>query len=324
MKIFGRFALWFFVLLVSINFTLAFITYGHASHFGALRSIVSPLPKMLSDVFSHKALANAFWQPNLYQTSSSQNRPELTAKAAIAYDITTDTLLYNKNIDEKLPIASLTKIMTAVIALENLDLREEITVSKSAATIGEDSMGLSEDEKLPLEDLLYGLILNSGNDAAEAIAQGSKFGRNDFLHLMNKKAEDLGLTNTRFSNPSGLQGDGVQYSTAKELLVLTRYALQKDEFAKIAATYEYDIKATSTHKEFTLYNETNLLTTYPGVKGVKTGFTDEAGMCLVTYLDYKGYKIIAVLLNSGNRRQEMMELLDYSLKSLGVNPPSHG
>ncbi len=324
MKILGRFLLWFFVLLVSVNFILAFATYSHSYRFGSLRSIVSPLPKMLSDVFTHKALANAFWQPNLNAPVSSQKKPELTAKAAIAYDTATDTMLYDKNINEKLPIASLTKIMTAVIALENMNPADKIAVSKSAATIGEDSMGLSEGEKLPLEELLYGLILNSGNDAAESIAQGSKFGRSDFLHLMNKKAEDLGLTNTRFSNPSGLQGDGVQYSTVKELLVLTRYALQKDEFAKIAATYEYAIPQTPEHKAFTLYNETNLLTTYPGVKGVKTGFTDEAGMCLITYLDYQGHKIIAVLLNSGNRRQEMMELLDYSLKSQGVSPPSHG
>ncbi len=324
MKIVGKFVLWFVILLVGSNFVLAAITYSHNAHFSSLSSIISPLPQILTNAFAHKANASDFWQPSLHAFQTSQKKPELTSRAAISYDTSTDTLLYSKNIDEKLPIASLTKIMTAVIALENMSLTDKITVSKSAATVGEDSMGLSEGETLTLEDLLHGLILNSGNDAAESIAQGSKFKRDDFLHLMNKKAEDLGLTNTRFSNPSGLQGDGVQYSTVKELLVLTRYALQKEEFRKIAATYEYDIPQTPEHKAFTLYNETNLLTTYPGVKGVKTGFTDEAGMCLVTYLDYQGHKIIAVLLNSGNRRQEMMELLDYSLKSLGVNPPSHG
>lgn len=324
MKILGKFFLWFFVFLLGTNLILAAIMYRHDAYLGSLSSIISPLPRMLTQVFSQKALASAFWQPNLQQFTSSEKKPELTAKAAISYDTATDTLLYSKYGDEKLPIASLTKIMTATIALENMDLSDQITVSKSAATIGEDSMGLTEGEVLTLEELLYGLLLNSGNDAAEAIAQGSKFGRADFLHLMNKKAEDLGLTNTRFSNPSGLQGDGTQYSTVKDLLVLTRYALQKESFARIAATYEHHIQSNAKHKEFTLYNETNLLTTYPGVKGVKTGFTDEAGMCLVSYLDYRGHKIIAILLNSSNRRQEMMELLDYSLKSLGVTPPSHG
>ena len=213
--------------------------------------------------------------------------------------------------------------MTAIVALENLELNKTVTVTKSAAEIGEGSMGLSEGEKLKIEELLYGLILKSGNDAAETLAQTSKFGREDYLHLMNKKAEDLGLSNTRFTNPSGLQGDGEQYGTAKELLVMTRYALKIGEFAKIAATYEYDIPQNKDHKEYILFNETNLLTTYPGVKGVKTGFTDEAGLCLVTYLDYKGHQIIAVLLNSENRRKEMMDLLDYSLKSININPPLH-
>lgn len=324
MKFLGNFLFWFFIFLISSNFILASISYYHDKQISLLSKIVSPLPHLLTSAFYTEVEASNFWQPNLATKKSSQKELDLTAHAAISYDMTTNTMLYAKNIDQRLPIASLTKIMTAVIAFENLDLHEEITVSKSAAEIGEDSMGLATGEKLKLEDLLYGLVLKSGNDAAETIAQGSKFKRNDYIHLMNKKAEDLGLSNTRFTNPTGLQGDGEQYSTAKELLVLTRYALQKEEFAKIAATYEYDIPTSAEHKAYTLYNETNLLTTYPGVKGIKTGFTDEAGMCLVTYLDYQGHKIIAVLLNSTNRRQEMKDLLDYSLKELDITPPPHG
>src|SRR5690606_37799615 len=146
-------------------------------------------------------------------------------------------------------------------------------------------------------------ILPSGNDAAEALADSSSVGRENFVYLMNKKAESLGLTDTYFTNPSGLEGDGNQYSTAYDLLVITRYALQNPEFAKIVSTYEHEIAETSTNKYYHLFNDTNLLTTYPGVKGVKTGFTYEAGMCLVTYLEYGGHKIIAVLLNSQNRRE---------------------
>ncbi len=141
---------------------------------------------------------------------------------------------------------------------------------------------------------------------------------------MNKKAEDLGLTDTHFTNPTGLEGDGKQYSTVNDLLVITRYALQNPAFAEVAAIYEHNMEQTDKHKAYTLYNETNLITSYPGVKGVKTGYTDEAGMCLVTYLEYDGHKIIAVLLNASNRRQEMKDLLDYSLRAVGIKPPPHG
>lgn len=109
-----------------------------------------------------------------------------------------------------------------------------------------------------------------------------------------------------------------------DLVVITKYALEKFPlFAEVAATYEHHIPATKFHKAYDLYNETNLISTYPGVKGVKTGYTPEAGMCLITYLDYKGHRIIGVILNSENRREEMKELLDYSLNVLGITPPAH-
>lgn len=323
MKIVGKFLFWFFIILVSFNLILFSLSYINVGKLGALSDVVSPLPKLLTNVIYNESNSSFFWQPRLGVLGTSQKPLNLTAKAALSYDTTTNTMLYEKNIDDKLPIASLTKIMTAVIALENMSMNQVITITKSAATIGEDSMGLSEGETLKLSDLMFGMLLQSGNDAAEAIAQASKFKRRDYVHLMNKKAEDLGLSNTRFTNPTGLQGDGEQYSTAKEMLVMTNYALQKKDFADIVATYQHDIEVTPTHKGYTLFNETNLLTTYPGVKGVKTGFTDEAGLCLVTYLDYQGHKIIAVLLNSQNRRAEMAEILDYSLKSLGIAPPPH-
>jgi D-alanyl-D-alanine carboxypeptidase (penicillin-binding protein 5/6) len=322
MKIAGNFLFWFFVSLIALILTLG--TYFYAdSKFNNIKNIISPLPQLLKHTFYSETQAQSFWFPNLVGSFNIGNKITINSHAAISYDLTTDKLLFSKNINVHLPIASLTKIMTAVIVLENMKFDSKIPISKEAATIGEDSMGLSEGEKLSVEELLYGLLLNSGNDAAEALAQGNGFTRDIFVHLMNKKAEDLALSDTRFTNPSGLEGDGSQYSTVKDLLILTRYALERPEFAKIVATYEYDILQDSNHKAYTLYNETNLLTSYEGVKGIKTGYTDEAGMCLVTYLDYKGHKIIAVLLNSENRRSEMKALLDYSLKNLGVSPPLH-
>ena len=133
----------------------------------------------------------------------------------------------------------------------------------------------------------------------------------------------LGLSNTHFTNPSGLQGDGDQYTTAYDLLVMTRFALENyPAFAKAAATYEYKIPATAEHKAYDILNETNLLTTYKGVEGVKTGYTPDAGLCLVTYLSYKGHRIIGIILGSQNRRMEMKDLLDYSLESEHVTPPA--
>lgn len=257
-------------------------------------------------------------------TTQSLKAPEIQAKAAISYDLTTNTLLFDKNINEKLAIASLTKLMTAIVALENGRESDTVSITGKAAKIGEDSMGLTAGENLTIKELLYGLFLNSGNDAAEALSQASAFGRDNFIHQMNKKAEDLGLSSTHFTNPTGLQGDGNQYSTAHDLLVITRYALEKPAIADVAQTYYHEIPYTSEHKDYELYNETNLLTTYPGVKGMKTGFTDEAGLCLITYLEYGGHRIIAIVLNSPSRRDEMIQLLDYSLKSLGVKPPDHG
>ncbi len=320
MKLIGNFLFWFFVFLVSVNLLLAALTYAGKFNFKDFSAITSPIPKLFSS-FSDESEADSYWHPKLVSRVSAQTPLELTAVSAISYDVSTDTLLYEKQAELKLPIASLTKIMTAVIALEYLDFSEKVKVTKSAATIGEGTMGLSENEVLTVEEILYGLLLQSGNDAAETLAQTSKFGREGFIHLMNKKAEDMGLSKTRFTNPSGLQGDGEQYSTVNELVILTKYAMKDPTFRKIVATYNHVIPVSKDHKEFNLYNETNLLTTYPGVRGVKTGFTDEAGMCLVTYLDYDGHQIIGVVLNSQSRREEMASLLDYSLTEIGTKPP---
>lgn len=310
------------VLVLTVSFAAYF--YYVSNNSSKNLSITSPLPDLLTKSFSNVFGSSNIWKPNMGKTiEPSVKKPEITASGAISYDLASEQLLYQKNAKTKLPMASLTKLMTAIIALENEPIDKGFTVNKLAAEIGEDTMGLSEGEKLTLEELLYGLILHSGNDAAETIAQESRFGRGNFIYLMNKKAEDLGLTDTHFTNPTGLEGEGRQYSSAYDLLAVTRYALQNRGFAKIVATVEYEIPYSDKHKYIYLFNETNLLTSYPGVKGVKTGYTLEAGLCLITYLEYEGHKIVAVLLNSQSRREEMKELLDYSLKSLGVNPPPH-
>ncbi len=285
---------------------------------------VSPLPDFLTLSKNNQVRFLDLWLPAFAQNKENViDNNDITAKSALVYDLTSNKSIYEKSASDRLPMASLTKIMTAIIALENKKTDDKYRVTK-ADLVGEDSMGLSEGEIVSFEELLYGLMLPSGNDASEVLANNHPTGRDGFINDMNKKAKSLGLNDTNFVNPSGLQGDGDQYTTTYDLLVITRYALETfPEFAKAVSTPEYSISETDSHKAYNLYNETNLLTTYEGVKGVKTGFTPEAGLCLVTYLDYKGHKIIGILLNSENRRGEMKILLDYSLKTYGINPPEY-
>lgn len=278
-------------------------------------TIVSPLP------------ASPFyrWLPALENyISAGFSKPETTARSVLVFDTTSEKVLYEKNSKAKVPMASLTKIMTAIIALEN-PKKDNKYIVHSSDLVGEDSMGLTSGEVLTLKELMYGMILHSGNDAAEVFASNFKGGRTGFLKTMNDKVKSLGLSNTNFTNPTGLEGDGDQHTTAYDLMVITRFALVNFPlFAEVSKTFDINIVRNSNHKQYILENETNLLSSYPGVKGVKTGYTPEAGLCLVTYLDYGGHKIIAVILGSENRRQEMKDLLDYSLKSLGITPPLHG
>lgn len=250
-------------------------------------------------------------------TESAKDLPNIRAKNAFTIDITTDKVLFDKNSKEKRVIASLTKIMTAVVALEHKKLDEEIVVSHKAANIGENTMGISEGETYTLEDLMYGLVLHSGNDAAYAIAEGTAGNTDKFIYWMNLKASELGLSDTKFFDPSGL--DDNTYSSAYDLAKLTRYALKNPDFKKIVATLDYEIPyAEGKHKYLFLSNQTNLLRTYPGVHGVKTGYTEAANLCLVTYANNNGHEIIGVVLGSDERKIDMIQMLDYSFGKVGV------
>ena len=295
--------------------------------FPSNRNVISPLPNFLTFIKNSQVLSLDLWLPywtynkNIYKNVAVP--PEISARSALVYDLTTSRVLFEKNPKERLPMASITKIMTAIVGLENKKENDQYLVTKDDL-VGENSMGLSEGEILTLEELLYGLMLHSGNDAAETLASNYPQGRDKFIEAMNNKAKTLGLTDTNFTNPTGLEGDGKQYTTAYDLLVITKYVMQFSLFKRVVATFNHYIPQTETHKEYFLENETNLLTSYPGVFGVKTGYTPEAGLCLVTYLHYNRHEIIGVILESDNRRDEMKELLDYGLKIQGVAPPPHG
>lgn len=259
------------------------------------------------------------WEPQ--KSEESETGPEIIGTSGVLVDITSGKILFEKNAYEQKPIASLVKIMTAVVALEHKDINDEILISSEAAEVGENSMGISQGELYTLEELLYGLLLNSGNDAAYAVAEGVAGDVDTFVEWMNIKAKELNLNDSFFGGPSGLYGG--TYSTAIDLVKLSRYAMQNETFREIVKTYEMEYPYSGKHKYIYLWNQTNLLTTYPGVEGIKTGYTEEAGLCLVTYAQNDGKELIGVVLNSIDRKGDMILMLDYGFQSLGIVVEHH-
>ena len=288
--------------------------------------IVSPIPKVFGSSTTGKSIrtlpANN-WFPKESVSGSKNYTLSLSSKSAVAVNYDTGEILFNKDPKERLPIASVVKIMTALVALESADYSKVFTVSEKASKVGENSMGLVAGEKLTLKELLYGLILVSGNDAAVTIAEGVSGSEEKFVSQMNDEVTRLGLKDTHFVNASGLDVDGNNdYSTAYDVAVISHYLWQNYAvFRQVSSTYHEYIESSGDHGAYDLYNDTNLLTTYPGVLGIKPGFTWDAGLCLATYAENDGKKILAVVLGSDDRRGDMKELLDYSFGTYGIHVP---
>ena len=226
----------------------------------------------------------------------------LSARSAVVMDADTGAVLFEHNADERLPMASTTKIMTALVALGEGSLDRTYTVKPEYAAVEGTSMYLQAGETLTLRDTLYGLMLSSGNDAAVAIA-GECGGYDAFMQKMNDKAFSLGLTDTHFVNPNGLPADG-HYTTARELAQITAAALRDPVFRQIVSTREYTAAGRA------LTNHNRLLTSYEGAIGVKTGYTRAAGRCLVSAAERNGRTVIAVTLNDPDDWNDHTQLLD--------------
>jgi D-alanyl-D-alanine carboxypeptidase (penicillin-binding protein 5/6) len=280
-------------------------------------SLTSPIPKVFgSNIQSLKS----DWLPRGNLTKVNNRDLTISASSAILVNFDTGEIVYQKDAKKEQPVASIAKVMTALVALEAKSPDVVFTVSAKAAGVGEDSMGLTEGEQVSLNELLYGLMLPSGNDAAVTIAEGTSGTEDAFVTQMNSEARDLGMKDTKFINASGLDEDGrEQYSTAYDLVVLTHYAWSNFPlFRQVASTEHITIDANADHKVLDLYNQTNLLTTYPGVQGIKPGFTWNAGWCLLTYAENNNVRLVGVILGSGDRRGEMKELLDYGFGKFGI------
>jgi Penicillin-binding protein 5, C-terminal domain./D-alanyl-D-alanine carboxypeptidase. len=243
--------------------------------------------------------------------------PRLWANGAILLDAATGDVLWAHNAHARLHPASTTKVLTGLIALERGDLNAKVRISRRAATTPGSSMYLREGEVHTLHDLVYGLLLRSGNDAAVAIAEAIAGSVEDFAELMNERARRLGARNSHFVNPHGLTHPE-HLSTAYDLAVITRAALQNPLFAEIVATPVKELTYEELGRKVVLYNTNRLLTWLEGADGVKTGTTDAAGACLISSATRGEQKLIAVVLGASNRWRESAALLEWGFRNFQV------
>ena len=254
-------------------------------------------------VLTDSDLGSVRLYPHQIEAIAALAMPEVTAQAAIVSDVASGQILAEKNAHQRLAPASTTKIATALVALQKGQLEEQVIVHESAL-MGEAQMGLSPGQVVTLEELLYGLLLRSGNDAATATAQHFGGSVDGFVEMMNQKAKDLGLTDTHFVNPHGLDAPD-HYSSAYDLMMIARQALADPTFAEIVSTQEYTFRGRR------LSNRNELLGNYPGADGVKTGTTPGAGECLVASATREGHQVLVVVLGSEDRYGDASTLLDY-------------
>ena len=239
---------------------------------------------------------------------------EIDAKSVILLDVSSGRVLFEQNANEKLPPASLTKIMTALLVLENKKFSDRITMPKDFVNVGESSVGLAPNETRLVESLFCALMLRSANDAAQALALGVSGTESDFVNLMNKRAQELGLANTNFANPHGLHDDK-HYSTAADLAVITRAAMKYDMFNQIVAAQEKTVPWGTGVNSKTLLNLNQFLTTYEGAMGTKTGYTKQAGSCLIATVKRGDTTLLGVVLNSKTMYSQMTLLMDYGFEN---------
>lgn len=241
----------------------------------------------------------------------------ISAKAAIVLVADTKEVLFDKSANLRLPMASTTKIMTALLLAEQPELSKTVRVTKEMITVEGSSMGLSEGDVVSYRDLLYGMLLSSGNDAANATAYALGGGIKGFAIMMNNKAKEIGLKNTSFVTPSGLDDEN-HYTTAYDMAVLTAEALKNTAFRVACSSKSAVIYFGSPKVKRVLTNHNKLLSDYDGMIGVKTGFTKKSGRCLVTAAERDGKRIVAVTLNAPDDWNDHKKLLDYGFENTTV------
>lgn len=241
------------------------------------------------------------------------------AKGAVLIDAASGRVLFGQNENARYPMASTTKIMTALLALENCDLDEEVTASENASGVPGTSIYLGVGETLTMEEMLYGLLLRSGNDAATAIAEHVAGNVEDFAAMMNLRAVELDA-DAHFANPHGLDASGHEAS-ALALARIFRQAMQNEDFRRITGTVETTIPWVGNEFSRVLTNKNRLLTTYEGATGGKTGYTSDAGRCLVFSAERDGMELIGVVLSCPDWFNEAARMLDYGFANYRLETP---
>lgn len=249
---------------------------------------------------------------NLPPISKGVGLPILSARSVLVKDLSTDTILYQKQANYPVPIASTTKIMTALIGTQYYQSNSVLTVTKESYVDGS-KVGLTAGETLSFRSLLYAMLLNSGNDAAYAIAENYPGGVPAFVTAMNLEAQKLNLRNTHFDNPAGFDSS-YHYSSAADLSVITEEALKNPQLSRIFATKDTTVSSIDKKYTYQLHNLNKLLTSLNGVLGVKTGFTDLAKENLVTLVSRNDHKILTVVLGSDDRFGDSTSLIEWTYK----------
>lgn len=238
---------------------------------------------------------------------------DVSSKSAVLMDGETGEVLYNKDMHTKRPMASTTKIMTGLLVFEQENIDEYFTIDKNAIHIEGTSLGLKEGDQASLRVLAWGMLMRSGNDAANCIAVKLAGSQEKFAEMMNKRAKELGMKNTNFITPSGLPNDN-HYSTAYDMAVLTKEALKNKDFAECVASAKATLEFGNPVQKRHFSNSNKLLRTYEGAIGVKTGFTKKAGRCLVSAAKRDGLTLICVTLKASDDWNVHKKLLNYGFK----------
>ncbi len=238
---------------------------------------------------------------------------QTSARCAILMDIDNNRILYEKNIHEVRSVASISKIMTAVVAIESGKLDDKVIVGDEIEKAYGSGIYIKKGEELTLRDLIYGLMLRSGNDAALTIAKYVGGSVDKFISMMNAKAKELKMNNTTFNNPSGLDQDKGNYSTAYDMAILTSYAMKLDEYKTITGTKKYNLKTNK--NTYSWVNKNKLLSLYKYSTGGKTGFTEIAKRTLVSTASKDNLNLVVVTLNDGNDWKDHQDLFEYGFNN---------
>ncbi|AWM17491.1 D-alanyl-D-alanine carboxypeptidase DacF [Bacillus inaquosorum] len=266
--------------------------------------------------------------PSAFAKQDGKRTSELAheAKSAVLIERDTGKVLYNKNSNERLAPASMTKIMTMLLIMEALDegkikMSDKVRTSEHAASMGGSQIFLEPGEEMTVEEMLKGIAIASGNDASVAMAEFISGSEEEFVRKMNKKAKELGLKNTSFKNPTGLTEEG-HYSSAYDMAIMAKELLKYESITKFTGTYE-DYLRENTDKKFWLVNTNRLIKFYPGVDGVKTGYTGEAKYCLTASAKKGNMRAIAVVFGAStpkDRNAQVTKMLDFAFSQYETHP----